>query len=78
MVLAQEVFLPKHPKPLRVYDHQFQIYARESGKYLTELLLVLQSAIKPGISPIDLEKIARDFFEIYAQKGIIPAFFGVD
>lgn len=42
---------------------------RESGKYLTELLLLTQSHAKPWVSGIELEEIAQAFMDKYNIVG---------
>jgi methionine aminopeptidase len=41
---------------------------RQSGKYLTELLIKLEKAAKPGMKLIELEFIAEDFMKKHHVK----------
>ncbi len=75
---AGKIFLPDPSWQLKAYPEDFCRKMRESGKYLGELLAILESVAKPGIAPTDLEAIARAFFFKYETAGISPAFLGVD
>lgn len=49
---------------------------RTSGKYLTELLIKLQKAVKPGMKLIELEFIAEDFMKKNKIKGAFKHYNG--
>lgn len=75
---ARKIFLPNPLVQLKTYPEDFCRKMRESGKYLSELLAIMECAAEPGISPSDLENIARAFFYRHESAGILPAFPGTD
>ncbi len=76
--MAKKIFLPHSVSPLKTHTETFCWKMRESGKYLNELLFILEYAAIPWISPKELDGIARAFFFKYESVGIRPAFLGFE
>lgn len=54
-----------------------QIYAvTESGKYLTELLLLIRDYTRPGVSGVELEEVASKFLAFHNIRGAFKGYNG--
>ncbi|MCL2570044.1 MAG: type I methionyl aminopeptidase [Firmicutes bacterium] len=58
---------------IKTYNKEQLDYVREGGKILAQALSILKDSVKPGISTMELDKIAEDFIR---AQGAEPAFMG--